>query len=295
MISVLICSANPSLLEQVSKNVTETIGIAFEILHYDNRSENKGICQVYNLLAEKARYQYLCFIHEDVLFGNLGWGKILIDHFNEIAGTGLIGIAGSKYKSNFYSGWYTHNKLLDCGNIIHRDVSGEARNFFSPSDDHRPQEVVCIDGVFMATTKTAWQKHRFSDYLQGFHFYDLDYSIRVAASSRVMVVYDIEITHLTQGGDFGNRWVEGAFVFHDLHADLLPLSLEENLADNPDDAIIKLWLDYLKNFSISWANKWQWLSRQRLFTRPIFYYSILKFLFYKPFGGRYLHHFIKRR
>ena len=74
MISVLICSIDTELLNNVRTNIAETIGVPFEILYLDNRNEKKGICQVYNELAERARFPYLCFLHEDVILNANDWG-----------------------------------------------------------------------------------------------------------------------------------------------------------------------------------------------------------------------------
>ena len=101
MISVLICSNNPGLLTQVTNNITTTIGTEFEILHFDNREPKKGLCEVYNELASCANFPYICFLHEDVLFQTHEWGKKLNEIFLQNENTGLIGIAGSKYKLVF--------------------------------------------------------------------------------------------------------------------------------------------------------------------------------------------------
>ena len=76
MISVLICSADNSLLNQVKANIEQTIGVEHEILFFDNL-EKKGICEVYNSLAAQAKFSYLCFVHEDILFQTLNWGLLL--------------------------------------------------------------------------------------------------------------------------------------------------------------------------------------------------------------------------
>src|SRR5690349_17422997 len=102
MISILVCSVKPGLYQQLAVNIEETIGIDYELLCFDNRKANKGICEVYNLLAAKAKYNLLLFVHEDVLFKTNNWGQILSRIFfeNEI---GVVGIAGCKYKSLKFS------------------------------------------------------------------------------------------------------------------------------------------------------------------------------------------------
>ncbi|MEJ7740617.1 MAG: glycosyltransferase [Chitinophagaceae bacterium] len=296
MISVLICSANPVLLEQVTASIKDTIGTDFEILHFDNRTDKKGICQVYNELAQHAEFNHLCFVHEDVLFQTHDWGKKLIETFNRNSRVGLIGVAGSKYKSRYFSGWYCNLKELDCSNIVHRYSYGDRRHYLSPDDDREPQEVVCIDGVFMCCKKEVWQKIPFNEKeIKGFHFYDIDLSLRVALQYTVLVTYDIDMIHITRGGDYGNNWLQSAIAFHVIHKSQLPYSILKSVPRKVESIIIRLWLDWLKDFRITFSNKIKWIFMQNLHLHPGNYYSILKFLLYYPLGLKHVHDLFKKR
>src|SRR5690606_33815508 len=93
----------------------------------------------------------------------------------------------------------------------------------------------------------------------------------------------------TQGGDFGNNWVEAAFHFHELNKDKLPGTVLPEVPDNAEKAIRKTWLELLKHYDISWKNKIEWIRSQQLQMDISFYYGIFKLLFYKPLGIRRLH------
>lgn len=290
MISVLICSGNSDLLQQVSDNITETIGVEFEIIFVDNRVSNNGICSVYNELALKAKFPYLCFLHEDILFTRKDWGRTVMNNFSSDEKIGLIGLGGCKYKSAYFSGWFSNAKELDCANYIHKYKTGIEKVHLSPSNDNSLQEVVCIDGVFMCCRKEVWALKRFNnDFLKGFHFYDIDFSVRVAHDFKVVITYDIEMMHITSGGDYGNNWVETAITYHQMVNNELPFSKIPVDAKSVDKKVIKATLDFLKNYNISIANKMKWVTFQKLYLFPQFYYSIIKFLFYKPLGLRYIH------
>ena len=56
MFSIIICSIHPPYLEQLRTNIANSIGQPYEILVWDNRTDKKGLCEVYNMLAAKARY-----------------------------------------------------------------------------------------------------------------------------------------------------------------------------------------------------------------------------------------------
>ena len=74
MISVIISSAKKELVTQVTKNITDTIAVEFEIIAFDNSNGEKGICEIYNQGIKKARYDVLCFMHEDIAMITPGWG-----------------------------------------------------------------------------------------------------------------------------------------------------------------------------------------------------------------------------
>jgi hypothetical protein len=284
MISVIICSVNPDLLKKITENIQKTIGIPFEILFFDNRIAKKGICAVYNELASKSKFEYLCFIHEDVLLKTENWGNKINGIFLNNPNIGLIGIAGSKYKSAYFSGWYTGVKELDCANYIHQYSSKTEHVFLSPSQN-RLEEVVCIDGVFMLTTKTAWSKIVFDEkLLKGFHFYDIDFSVRMAHEYKVVVTFDIQLVHITSGGDYSNNWVQTAILYHQKKKDILPFSKTSLIEKRIDKKVIITTMDHLKNYKIDLLNKIKWIVFQKLYLNPLFYYGIFKFILYQPLG-----------
>src|SRR5688572_480816 len=105
MISVIICSASSLLLNNIKKNIKDTIGVPFEILAYENSKVQRGISQIYNQGVTEANYEILCFVHEDVVFDSVGWGEEVLTAFNLNHKLGLLGVAGSSYKSLAPSGW----------------------------------------------------------------------------------------------------------------------------------------------------------------------------------------------
>ncbi len=109
MLSIIISSADSLMLENVSKNIDDTVGVPYEILAFPNSGANsEGICAVYNKGIKKAKYDILCFCHEDLVFRTRNWGKIVADIFEwegEDRNIGLLGVVGSTYKALTPSGW----------------------------------------------------------------------------------------------------------------------------------------------------------------------------------------------
>jgi hypothetical protein len=295
MLSLIICSINPGHLEQVTESITASIGVEFELLVWDNREQGQGLCEIYNKLATKARFPFICFLHEDILFESPDWGSLLVKLFANDPEVGVIGVAGSKYKSRMYSGWYTGVAGLDSYYITHR-TNGEDHTMVQPKDEgETAHEVVCIDGVLMACRKSIWEKVKFDEQLlKGFHFYDIDFSLRSAVFCKVVVTTAIHLVHITTGGDYGDRWIDAAILYHQKYRHALPYFKEPPLKNNPEVYIASQWLDRLKTEKISFVNRLKWIVNQKLFRHPSLGYSILKFIIYKPLHLAAVHrYFVK--
>jgi len=289
MLSLVVCSVNPLLLETMKQSAAATIDAEHEWLVFDNKKINLGICEVYNQMALKAVYPYLVFLHEDLILKTKGWGKYLVNIFNRDDTVGLIGVAGSDYKSRFLSGWYSGGSGKDYFNITHRLAGKDKLLFFPEKWEKNEVDAACIDGVFMACPKAVWSSIKFDQVLlKEFHFYDIDFSLKVANVKKVLVTNQIDLVHLTVGGDFGDRWVEQAFIFHEQNKKQLPFELEKKV-HRDEHLLIIYWLDWLKDQSISFSNRIKWIQRQKLYFKLRLWYPILKFLFYRPLGLRLIH------
>lgn len=296
MLSIVVCSVNEELLAQLKESIAATIGIEYELLVWDNRRENLGLCEVYNRMAAHARFPFICFCHEDIVFQTPDWGPILLNLFEADEQVALIGIAGGKYKSTFLSGWYTGVGQLDYYNIIHETNSKREVLYRPEKWEATEQQVVCIDGVFMTCRRAIWSEVRFNEpILKGFHFYDIDFSLRIAQAYKVVVTNKINLLHITQGGDYGDKWVNEAFVFHQQMSALLPSSIQPVDIRNIDLIIARNWLNRLMNEPVSWSNKIKWIIAQGLYKHIYLSYAIVKFLLYRPFGLKAIHRLLKAK
>lgn len=239
MISLVVCSANEKMFQQLNENIQATIGVAYEIIRINNSKNQYNICQAYNIGAARANYDILCFVHEDVLFVENSWGKVLTEMFKDPA-TGLVGIAGTCYYSLFPIGWFNlseaESNLIQGYKYSNKPPTRENYSRFSGSADG---EVVVIDGVFMATKKEIAKKHPFDEKLLiGFHGYDADFSLQVGQHFKVVVSKNILLTHLSEGKDekewhtsmkkISKKWAEHLPVYIDLYSskELRDLTIE---------------------------------------------------------------------
>jgi hypothetical protein len=302
MFSLVICSIDPAYLSAITENIKTTIGAAFELLIWDNRDAGKGLTEVYNKMAARASYPYLCFLHEDILFACQNWGPVLENLFSSDPDLGMIGVAGGRYKSSAYSGWYSGLPGMDFFNITHR-INGKDDKMIQPDKSARgPHAVVCLDGVFLACRQEVWEEIRFNEeLLKGFHFYDIDFSLRASMKYKVGVTLEIDLIHITRGGDYGDNWIREAIGYHEGLRGMLPRCLDERTGKSVQaDAsgkkirqqerdVARHWLDWLKIHRISFPYRLKWLTRQGLVRSPRLWYAIVKFLFYRPMGLRRIH------
>jgi hypothetical protein len=214
MISVIVSSYRPELFTAFSNNIKTTIGnIPFEIICINNPGTT-GIAAAYNSCVAKSNYPYLCFVHEDVVFKTQHWGQLLVDHFIRDEKLGLIGVAGSRYKSFVYSGlgstWGNAGLRM---NIIQR-VKNNSKHFVRKAADTNAEEVIILDGCFLCTTSKVFADIQFDEQnFKGFHAYDIDFSFAVSFKYKVSVVYDILLEHLSAGG-FNEQWMNETFKLH---------------------------------------------------------------------------------
>lgn len=266
MISVIVCSIDKNLANQIKENITATIGVPWELIMVDNNELRQSISRVYNIGASQAKYELLCFVHEDVLFKDDLWGRTIETLFKNDAQLGVVGVAGSKYKSKALSGWYTGLADQDCCNILHINENNEERLLYAnPEPSKNYQQVISIDGVFICTRKIVWEKIRFNEsLLTGFHCYDIDFSVRASKRYRLAVTYEVKMIHLTEGGSFGNAWIDYTILWHKSYRNLLPVFVNSGTPSNPkrkEVRIMKNWLMRLKIEGISIGRKINWVIK----------------------------------
>lgn len=226
MISIIICSVNKELLEQLEANIRESIGVPYEIIAIDNSVEKKSIAAVYNAGAKAARFDCLCFAHEDVIIHSKDWGKGLKEL---LAGKtiGLVGVSGAVYKSKYAGTWSSCDKCLYRTHSIQR--SGHTQNTVVTNanpDKTKYAQVAVIDGVFMATRKEVFSCIKFDETnFRGFHGYDLDYSLQVGRKYKVVVSFEILLEHFSTG-QLNQQWLEASILLHRKWKDYLPLASE---------------------------------------------------------------------
>jgi glycosyltransferase involved in cell wall biosynthesis len=241
MISIISCSRTKTISDSLSENIKNTIGYPFELIVIDNSENKHTIFEAYNEGIERSKGDYLCFIHDDILFNTKEWGTTIHRIFSENESIGLIGLAGSKSKTRIPSAWWWCPNKDKVINIIqhkhHKENTKEKWSHGFEKDANTA--VVVVDGVFMAMRQDS--RLRFHSEMKGFHNYDLNISIEChKLGYKTVVTNEILIEHFSTG-TLNEEWVESAYQFYRLYKNRLPLSLEKNKTDKKQEISNALW------------------------------------------------------
>ena len=265
MISVIVCSRSAELFNAFAENVVATIGVEHEVIRIDNSNNQYSICSAYNFGAAKASFDILCFVHEDVLFKTDSWGKNLLAHFNSDTDIGLIGIAGSVYKSKMSTAWWQSEagwpEITRMNLVQHSKSYTHPKALYSnPHNDIR-SEVVALDGVLLVTDKSTWLQYPFDEkLLKGFHGYDLDFSMQVRQTKKVVVVYDVLLDHFS-GGNSNGVWLSEILKVHKKWKQHLPAVAHCKVTDNVYSNGLKRLRKHM-NLLVSEERSWLYLLRK---------------------------------
>jgi len=213
MISIIICSKKKVISVELKENINSSIGLEYELIIIANLQNTYSIFQAYNEGVRRAKYPYLCFMHEDVLYHTHNWGEKIVSHFKNEK-VGLIGVLGSHYMSKcgiywgfteMLSGTYLQDKLI--GNKITQDLIKHEIYL----KNNNSIEAVVVDGLWFCIPKEMFKYIQFdSNNFSGFHGYDMDISLQVRDFNKeVRIISDILIEHNNIYGinNFG-LWIE---------------------------------------------------------------------------------------
>jgi len=227
MISIIISSADATQLAKVSENINKTIGVPYEIISYDNAEGTCGLTKVYNESVQKATYDMLCFMHEDIEFHTNNWGDIVLSSFGKNPRLGLLGIAGRNNKSSIPGGGNSSRGTTYINVIQHYKFQDSPPKHIQLPENpvKRINRVVCLDGVWFCCPKKIAQRYPFDENLTGFHGYDIDFSLAVGEAYEIAVTFDVLMSHFSEG-NFSKEWLNAMIYIHKKRKKQLPKYLE---------------------------------------------------------------------
>lgn len=239
MLSLIICSREKDISNSLKSNIKETIGIDYELIIIDNSQNNFSIFSAYNEGVRRAKFPYLCFMHDDILYHTKNWGEKVINYLKNDS-IGIIGVFGSHILTQHPLPYWSAKCLSY--NLIQRkiDETGEFIYEYSKIDTYLENkestsiEVAAIDGLWFCLPRKMFDGNiKFDDELfDGFHAYDLDISLQVLkAGFEVRVVFDILIEHFSLG-NMNFEYKQSLEKFSKKHQKSLPIHRGTNLSDS---------------------------------------------------------------
>lgn len=200
MISIVVCSICSSKIELLLNSIDKTANVEYEVIIFENSIDKFSIAKVYNQGALNAKFPYLVFVHEDVVFQTKGWGETLLHFFNILPNPGVLGIAGSSYLPISPSDWWVSKKEYLHMNFYSNSKGGQiGEGVLKRNGVQMPQRVYAIDGMFLAMKKVVWEEFTFDESLSGFHGYDTSICYRISQKYQNYFIPDILIEHFSKG------------------------------------------------------------------------------------------------
>lgn len=232
MISLIICSRQPDIPQSLKDNIAETIGVEYELVIIDNSENRYSIFQAYNEGVRRARYPYLCFMHDDILYHTQDWGEKVIEHFQDEK-VGLIGVVGGHYLPDCPTYWHTTRCIS--GRLL--DSKGKLWDWDRFSKEVKSIDVVSVDGVWFCIAKKMFDKIGFDEItFDSFHAYDIDICLQVWKFNHACkVIKDILISHKSWG-NYPNAYYNAMQKCYDKWKSFLPFikGIELDEADIED-------------------------------------------------------------
>ena len=226
MISIIICSRETDISEGLKNNIRDTIGLEYELIIVDKLKHCESIFKAYNYGIDRARFEILCFIHDDILFHTLQWGKVVLEQLNNPS-VGLIGVAGGVLAPRVPTQWNFGIHFVHLLQYKKKQKSSELLEGAS-FNNRSFQQVVTLDGLFMACRKELFKTIRFDELsFNGFHCYDLDISLQAhSLGFENRVLNNLLLEHYSEG-KLDRNWVECQLLLWRKWRSKLPFSLTQ--------------------------------------------------------------------
>lgn len=228
MISFIICSTSSQIEPLLVKNIKEACSVKHEIILVDNSNNDYSIFAAYNQGVRKAKFDYLCFVHEDVVFKSDNLGEIISSTFTKNPDVGLIGVVGSEVLPRTPFGWWSAGHDYKVGNVIQYTKKHKRNWTIIKNSTNEPllKEVVACDGLFLCIRRELFQRMRWDENTySGFHCYDLDICMTIKQlGMRIVVAENIIVDHYS----FGNpteSFAKACSVFNKKWHSFLPISV----------------------------------------------------------------------
>jgi hypothetical protein len=223
-IAIVLCSKKTNdEIKPFIEHIKETCGCDAHV-YFIHNPEGVSLSRIYAdmTVSKDIVENVIVFIHDDIEFLRKGWGAEVLRQFNEHQDYGIIGVAGS---AQFDEGgaWWNYEKKF--GQVLHRAEGKAWLTTFSPLLTKDLQDVVVIDGLFMAVHKERISEN-FNRDLEGFDFYDIAFCLanHFAGKCKIGVTTNIRLAH-NSIGKLKDSWYKNREIINKLYGDRFPIDI----------------------------------------------------------------------
>jgi hypothetical protein len=217
MLSIISCNRDSNRIPPLKSNIANKVGVGYELIIIDNCSNELSIFQAYNKGVNLAKFEYILFIHDDVFIHTQDFGRILINL--DVQNLGVLGIAGSKIKTEIASPWWISTNVFAEGginyqyNLQHFKNSEIIKIHEGFNNENQLEKVVLVDGVLLFTTRENCVVNPFDETYNSFHFYDLDFSLSLHKSGKINYVTNSILIEHYSAGSLNKDWIKASFFY----------------------------------------------------------------------------------
>jgi len=226
MISLIVCSDDEAAIQRNFAHHRENAGASVETVHVRSTEERPGLCAAYAEGVARAQGDVLVFTHDDAFMITPRWGVMVETFFASQDAIGVLGVAGSQRIVSERPSWFHLERPHVFGKVIHEIEGRSVLSLYSREDGTR--EVVVVDGVWFAARRSLFDDVAFdAKTFDGFHFYDLDFSMQARKHTKLAVTTDLLVKHRS-AGRYDVAWEKYAERFRAKWASELPASCAPN-------------------------------------------------------------------
>lgn len=217
MLSIIICSKTKDISDFLKVNISNTVGVEFELVVIDNSNNEYSIFSAYNKGISLANGEFLCFMHEDISYKTPKWGVVVEEYLNKTE-VGVLGVYGGHYIPSIPC--YIGDTTLISGIMYYNNKLLSNINYF---EDSKFVSVAALDGVWFCIRKELFENIKFDESYKGFHFYEMDICMQIhKLNKEVIVTKEILINH-SSGGNINNNFLENQTRFFEKWSNHIPL------------------------------------------------------------------------
>lgn len=185
MISIICPSNNKDILEKyLLKSLKKQTYLDYETIIIDtNKKKYNGCVEALYEGINKAKGEYLMFVHHDVCFTDKDELKNIIKYIDNLD-FGVVGVAGAANERN---------------NLIGNITNGPSKEKISNKIITEPTEVQSLDEVLFIIKKDTIKKYPLEKNNKTWHLYAVEYSLKMIDNNKKVYVIPSNIYHASPG------------------------------------------------------------------------------------------------